>query len=55
MITMDVAEIDEWLTHLQAEVDGIGDQLHQLVTALIVIGTLLAAAAVGVALALYLY
>ena len=50
---MDTAEIDEWLTHLQREVDSIGDQLHQLVTALITIGVFLVAIVAIVALVIY--
>jgi hypothetical protein len=52
---MNTVEIDEWLTHLQTEVESVGDQLHQLITALIVIGALALAVAAGVAVAVYLY
>jgi len=52
---MNTVEIDEWLTHLQTEVESVGDQLHQLITALIALGVLAVAVAGGVALAVYLY
>ena len=52
---MTTAEIDEWLTHLQTEVESVGDQLHQLITALMVIGVLALAVAAGIAVAAYLY
>lgn len=51
---MNTSEIDDWLTHLQGEVETVGDQLHQLITALVVIGALLLAVAAGAALAFYL-
>jgi len=51
---MDTAEIDEWLTHLQTEVETVGDQLHQLITALVVIGILVIAVGAGTAIAFYL-
>lgn len=50
---MTTSEIDEWLTHLQRDVDAVGDQLHQLVTALITIGVLLAAGVAIAALVIY--
>lgn len=46
-------DIDEWLTHLQRDVDSVGDQLHQLMTALITIGVLLAAGVAVAALTWY--
>ena len=52
---MNTVEIDEWLTHLQTEVESVGDQLHQLITALIALGAIAIAIAAGVALAVYLY
>jgi len=52
---MSPGEIDTWLDHLQSDVEQVGDQLHQLITTLVVVGILLIAAVVGAALGLYLW
>lgn len=50
---MNTVEIDEWLTHLQSEVDDVGDELHQLITTLIAVGVLLAATIIVAAMYVY--